>query len=165
MSLTLRDVHKSFVKHRTLALEQGHTMSHEWRVVLITSKLSLGVCNYRDRTIAISKCGLKLMSQVDLDLVMAHEVAHAVTAGDRHGSTWKRVCIALGGDGKQFNEDANLRTEPAYVVVHEDTQEVFKWLYRNSKKDYRACKVRGRESETLGKLVVVKFNKRIHEIT
>lgn len=70
---------------------------------------ALGRCIYGRKTIEYQP---KYMDENTLDeviMTIRHEVAHASVASYHgHDSVWRAKCIELGGNGKRYNNTANL---------------------------------------------------------
>lgn len=89
------------IELRELAL---HIMSKyglkEWKFVYIESKRCFGVCNYQKKEIGLSwlLCENRPVKR-NIDTIL-HEIAHALTPGDRHGKKWKERFVLMGGSGE-----------------------------------------------------------------
>ncbi len=70
--------------------------TNSWRFEFDNAKRRLGVCNYRDRVIGLSR---PLVEHNSLDVIqdtILHEIAHALTPHAGHGRMWQLQCMALG---------------------------------------------------------------------
>lgn len=63
-------------------------------------KRSVGMCNYTDKIIYLSCHFVALLPKEQIINTLTHEIAHALTPGDKHGLKWKAAHKRLGGDGK-----------------------------------------------------------------
>ena len=77
-----------------------------WRFSLNNSKRSCGLCNYTKKIIYISNCYIssKTTTFEDIENAILHEIAHALTPGERHGKVWKAKAIAIGCNGERCCE-------------------------------------------------------------
>lgn len=119
-------------------------------------KRAYGLCNYRTKTISLSK---PLCQGEPVDSVrhtILHEIAHALcTPGVKHGYTWKLKCRELGIDPDWKRQPAE---PPAYKYVVMFGDKVIKGYYTWPKAMARRIHTSflpGRREETLGKLRLV----------
>lgn len=75
-----------------------------WSFRFDNAKRSLGQTNYAKKTISLSRHVTPLIDEEKVRLTILHEIAHAHTPGHGHGPVWRRMCIAIGGDGKRCTE-------------------------------------------------------------
>ena len=61
-----------------------------------------GRCRYGYRIIELAGWFIDNNTDDEIDLTIAHEVAHALTQGSGHGIVWSAKCIELGGNGQQY---------------------------------------------------------------
>ncbi|WVX87416.1 hypothetical protein EniLVp02_0077 [Vibrio phage EniLVp02] len=121
-----------------------------------------GRCNYVSKTISINESDLPVKTKVEIENTLIHEVAHALTQGDGHGSTFRRVADAMGGNSRatastsdyKYREMVKLTSFKWVCVVLEEDQplEIIDVMQR--KKDYSNSYIAGRP-ETKGKLVSI----------
>lgn len=89
-----------------------------------------GRCNYATKTISINESDLPVKTQVEIENTLIHEVAHALTQGDGHGSTFRRVADAMGGNSRataltsdyKYREMVQLTSFKWVCVVLEEDQ-------------------------------------------
>lgn len=61
-----------------------------------------GCCRYDRKRITLSRHLTALNSRDEVVNTIRHEVAHAICGKEAgHGPVWRKVCIALGGDGRR----------------------------------------------------------------
>lgn len=60
------------------------------------SKTAMGMCNYRRRVIILSTYYTPLLCEDDIEQILLHEIAHAMTRGDGHGKVWRACAKSLG---------------------------------------------------------------------
>ncbi len=70
-----------------------------WRFEFNNRKRSFGLCNYRTQTIELSNHYAFLMKEESIKDTLLHEIAHALTPSNGHGSSWRSKYIELGGKG------------------------------------------------------------------
>ncbi|MDP9801012.1 putative SprT family Zn-dependent metalloprotease [Arcanobacterium wilhelmae] len=73
----------------------------DWEFAFDRAKRRAGATNFTARKITLSKALVQLYAPEQVRAVMLHEIAHALV-GPRHGhdAEWKRMCVAIGGDGR-----------------------------------------------------------------
>lgn len=77
---------------------------HDWTVALNRAKRAAGTCDYRTRTITLSRFLLGQRGRAENMVTITHEVAHALTKGHGHDHVWARKHRELGGDGARCFE-------------------------------------------------------------
>lgn len=117
-----------------------------------------GVCNYRERTISLSRHLAAINSDEETLDTILHEIAHALAGPDcGHDERWRSVASRIGAnpDGIHDAEEAS-SISGAYVLIHKDTGEVFRNYHRQpAERNLATSWIRGRREETLGKLEIV----------
>lgn len=58
-----------------------------------------GLTNYSKQTISLSRELTRIGTYDSVRDTILHEIAHALTMGDRHGARWRRKFLSLGGSG------------------------------------------------------------------
>lgn len=66
-----------------------------WSFEFNNRKRSNGLCNYRNKTIQLSRHFLNREDEEVLNTIR-HEIAHALAQGDGHGYRWQRACLVTG---------------------------------------------------------------------
>ena len=81
-----------------------------WRFEFDTAKRRFGVCRYRTKTIGLSKPLTMANDLVQVKDTILHEIAHALTPGDGHGSKWKMMCVKIGAKPERCysSKDTNM---------------------------------------------------------
>jgi len=74
-----------------------------WRITTNKRKSSFGVCNYTKREIQLSSILVPYMNVSGVKDTILHEIAHAITPGQKHNNVWRRKFIELGGSGKRLS--------------------------------------------------------------
>ncbi len=117
-----------------------------WSFEFTNAKTQAGLCNYRKRTIYLSRVFIKNADDHQIRMVILHEVAHAIV-GHRagHGPVWQRKCLEIGGDGQRcYNDGGAARKEAPYAVICNDGGERLGGVFRrNYKTETRKCRVHG----------------------
>uniref|UniRef100_A0AAU8GPH3 SprT-like protease n=1 Tax=Mycobacterium phage Stink TaxID=3136630 RepID=A0AAU8GPH3_9VIRU len=76
-----------------------------YRVAFDNARRRAGLCNYRTRTISLSRHLLALRSYEDTMQTITHEIAHAIVGpGHGHDHVWARKHRELGGNGQRCFE-------------------------------------------------------------
>ena len=88
-----------------------------WEFGYDRARRRFGCTHYADKKITLSRVLCEMNEWEQIKPVVIHEIAHAI-AGQRHGhdSTWKKVCIELGGDGRRLYNSDNINT-PGYNYI------------------------------------------------
>jgi hypothetical protein len=68
----------------------------DWSVAWTNSRRVAGQCQYRSKTIALSRHIHALWTPEQSLKTILHEIAHALAPGDGHGALWARECRRLG---------------------------------------------------------------------
>lgn len=127
-----------------------------WSVGLNRRKSSLGLCDYRKRTIYLSKYWIETVSDEEILDTVLHELAH-VLAGPRakHGPEWKKWARELGAQPTAYYKSKRHEVPiPKYFIMHKETNEILG--YANRKLKYMSTRyMKGRKAETMGKLKLV----------
>lgn len=73
-----------------------------WDIKIDRAVTRAGCCNYRLKTISISKYFITSPKTTYGSLwnILWHELAHALTPGHKHNEVWRAKAIELGSDGK-----------------------------------------------------------------
>ena len=80
-------------------------------------KQALGVCNYRKREIALSIDNMLSLSEKEWKDTVLHEIAHALTPGDKHGAKWKQACRAIGANPERLYKGKNTADNYKWAIV------------------------------------------------
>lgn len=67
-----------------------------WTLSFDNSKTRAGECRYRKREISLSGPLMRLWPAEQCLDTIRHEIAHALTPGHNHDSTWQRECRRIG---------------------------------------------------------------------
>lgn len=95
-------------------------LSDEWTLKWDNAVQRLGACDYRNKTIQLSRPMTQAGTTEQVMDTVRHEVAHALAGpGAGHGRAWKVIAIRLGARPYAATTDApNLRAEAAPWVGH-----------------------------------------------
>lgn len=105
--------------------EQG--LDH-WVVSSSGGRRTIGMCDYRNKTIILSKHHLTHDSDEDIIDTIFHEVAHALNPLDGHGSKWRKTAKRLGGTGEQYHRLG--KTYPSKwstMCINGHSPKVYRW--------------------------------------
>lgn len=79
---------------------KGHPEIQRYKLIFNNRKRSLGTCNWKRKTIAISLQFLESAPMEEMIDTLKHEMAHALDAEERgfsqHDNRWKRWCLITG---------------------------------------------------------------------
>lgn len=67
-----------------------------WTFEFDSSEKRFGCCFRQQSKITVSKALVELNSEAEVQDVILHEIAHALTPGHKHDDHWKVVCLAIG---------------------------------------------------------------------
>lgn len=106
---------------RQLAVElmRQHGLSG-WMFCFDHARRRFGSCKPGRKQITLSRHLTFLNSPEQVRDTLLHEIAHALTPGDGHGSRWKAKCREIGANPKRCYDDTEVVSPPrrlgAYVV-------------------------------------------------
>lgn len=72
-----------------------------WRFQYDNARRRFGCCNYRTKTISLSKHLVSLNDLANVKDTILHEIAHALTPGHGHDRVWQRKAIEIGCNGER----------------------------------------------------------------
>jgi predicted SprT family Zn-dependent metalloprotease len=119
-------------------------------------KLTAGVCKYyraEDKfKVVFSESLFATLPEMDKTSVVAHELAHVVAfrlgIAKNHDHNWKRLCVAMGGDGERCIE----------VASPIQRNNVKRWVLSNREKE---CRVSIHTKKSAENLLIVFPNKMV----
>lgn len=89
------------LKREAASLFGRHALSG-WRMeVSARLKRTLGLCDYSSRSIRVNRFYAENNSEAVVLNTLRHEVAHALTPGHGHDSTWVAAAVRLGCTAKR----------------------------------------------------------------
>ena len=78
-----------------LSLLKTHKL-YQWSIVFDNAKTRVGICNYKTKSIGLSKYFLSSLNKLQLKDVLLHEIAHVLAwHGNWHGSKWKTIAKSI----------------------------------------------------------------------
>ncbi|PZE69731.1 SprT-like domain-containing protein [Curtobacterium sp. MCBD17_021] len=106
------------VRSRAAELMSAHLADRSWAFAFDNAKTRAGQCDFARRRITVSRHLAVRFTPEDVEQVLLHEIAHALS-GPRagHGPTWRRTAAALGYTGSRLH-DGPIASELAPWVGH-----------------------------------------------
>jgi predicted SprT family Zn-dependent metalloprotease len=92
-----------------------------WNLKFGTAKKQAGYCSYANKTINLSKTLMAARTYEGTMDTIRHEIAHALTRGDGHGSRWQTKFKELGGNGERLWTGDTLVKPEAVQGIYEGT--------------------------------------------
>lgn len=91
-----------------------HLPPEGWTFSWLTTKRTMGLCDYRTKMVSASKIYVGIASVEQLENTVLHEIAHAL-AGFKagHGFAWERACVAIGAEPKRLFDASQI--SPPYT--------------------------------------------------
>lgn len=101
------------VEARNLALElmRHHGLSG-WSFRFDHARRRFGSCRLREKAITLSRPLTILNSVEQVRDTLLHEIAHALTPGDNHGSRWRAACLRIGANPKRCYTEEEVTSPP-----------------------------------------------------
>lgn len=87
-----------------LATEQIRHYLPDWSFRWDNAKTRFGVCDYRRRTIGLSRALTAHADPLDVLDTILHEIAHGLTPGHRHDATWQSKALSIGANGQRCSK-------------------------------------------------------------
>ena len=94
-----------FAKNVTELFFEKHNI-YDWIFKINRQKCSCGECDYRKKSISISKYYLKNAKIDDMVNTILHEIAHVLTPRHHHDKIWKSVALSIGATGNRVHKTA-----------------------------------------------------------
>lgn len=93
------------VRSRAAELMGAHLADRSWAFAFDNAKTRAGQCDFARRRITVSRHLAVRFTPEDVEQVLLHEIAHALS-GPRagHGPTWRRTAAALGYTGSRLHD-------------------------------------------------------------
>lgn len=90
----------------TKLMMQHNLLQSGWMFEFDNAKRRFGCCDYRAKTISLSKSLVELNTEERVKNTILHEIAHALVGrGQGHNNVWKRKAIEIGCDGNRCYTD------------------------------------------------------------
>ena len=92
----------------TKLMMQHDLLQSGWVFEFDNAKRRFGYCNYRTKTISLSRQLVLLNNEERVKNTILHEIAHALVGrGHGHNNVWKRKAIEIGCDGNRCYSSEN----------------------------------------------------------
>jgi hypothetical protein len=151
-----------FAEKRANELIKNHGLLEKgWTFKWNKNKRSFGICRYQQKRIELSAI-LTVHQTVDqVEDTLIHEIAHALTPGNGHGTQWKAVASKLGARPERVGYlsdkgQKEMEKHAPWALVYKNN--VIKTFYKKPTRTIRKLPfmwLTGRKEETYGKLEVV----------
>ena len=85
-----------------------------WAFTWIKTKRTLGICDYRLRTVSASSVYIGIATVEQLENTILHEISHAIagySAG--HGLAWQSACVRIGAEPERLFDASSI--SPPYT--------------------------------------------------
>lgn len=93
------------VRSRAAELIAAHLGTGSWSFGFDNAKTRAGQCDFAKRRITVSKHLAVRFSDDDVEQVLLHEVAHALSgARAGHGPKWRRTAASIGYTGSRLHD-------------------------------------------------------------
>ena len=153
------------INAKKMALEEmSKWLDSSWSFAWNRRKSAFGACHYKKKEIQLSKILTESQPIAEVLDTIRHEIAHALSGpGTGHGYIWKENCRKVGANPvraakriKATREDLGAR----WVVICPEGK-IHKTYLRNPNRntfdEIKKWYVKGRKSETLGKLNLITY--------
>ena len=130
-----------------------------WKFKWDNATVRFGCCNYRTKTISLSRKLTERNSEEQAKDTVLHEIAHVLAGSNaKHGPVWKEWAVKVGARPEQYYRADEVKPVDAKWVVKDNfTGEVFaEYVRRPKSRDWSKAWIRGRKNETLGRMVLEK---------
>jgi predicted SprT family Zn-dependent metalloprotease len=100
------------------ALMRQHGLA-DWNSRFDHARRRFGSCRAREKRITLSRPLTFLNDEAQVRDTILHEIAHALTPGDGHGSRWRAKCVEIGAQPKRCYGDAEVVSPPRREAPYE----------------------------------------------
>ena len=91
-----------------------------WKFDWLKHSSIAGLCNYTKKQINLSLELTMLNTESEVRDTIVHEIAHALTPNEGHGTKWKAKCVEIGCRPDQFyTDDQKVRAAVRYISTCE----------------------------------------------
>lgn len=124
---------------RLLAIDlMAEHMPHlkDWVFAYDNAKRRMGQCNYKTKTISLSRAGTEIRELAEVRNTILHEIAHALDPKSRgHGKKWKQIAKSIGCTGERCYT-GNIHVEGKYIGVCPNNPEHVYYRYNKPTRHY-----------------------------
>lgn len=108
-----------YAEKTAIKLMQEHGLIQlGWKFKFFKHSSIFGLCDYANKLIKLSTELVALNNDVEVTDTILHEIAHALTPGDKHGKNWQNMCVHIGcRPVARFNESMAVSLKNKYVAV------------------------------------------------
>jgi len=95
----------SWVSRKAQELLDTHGLLAEWRFEWDRATTRFGQCDHRTKRITLSKYLTERASDEDVEQVLLHEIAHALSGSrEGHGASWRSIARTIGYTGGRTHQ-------------------------------------------------------------
>jgi len=127
-----------------------------------------GICRYAGRRISVSLPRARVNTIERTKRTILHEIAHALTPGQKHNKVWKQKAREIGLSNPTTcctKDDSVCMDRMKWALRNRLTGEVYHYYTREPKaKNWSGRYIRGKKKETIGKLEIVKLGYMLEQL-
>ena len=146
-------------KAKKIALKEMSYYSiilNSWNFKFDSAKTRFGLCNFKTKTISLSKVLVELNNEKEVKDTILHEIAHALVGVDNnHNKIWKETAKSIGCSGERLYSNKVIEPKPVLIRYCETCGKESKYYKKNYGKKI-SC---GHCSKTYNKKYLLKIKK------
>jgi predicted SprT family Zn-dependent metalloprotease len=102
-------------RHLARSLMSEHGIG-DWTFAFDHARRRFGSCQPTRKRITLSRMLTLLNEEPEVRDTILHEIAHALTPGDKHGPAWRAMCVRLGAKPVRCYTDETVTSPPRRVA-------------------------------------------------